>query len=372
MALLGALKDLRNRLIANPRFRRWAAAFPLTRGVARRRARALFDLAAGFVYSQTLAACVHADLFSFLADGPRDIEAIAGRAGLPREGADRLARAAAALGLLEARGAERYALGPLGAAMIGNPGVAEMVRHHGLLYADLADPLALLRGEPAERRLAAFWPYADAPGDADPEAAAVYSALMAASQPMIAEQALAAAPVAGRRRILDVGGGEGAFLEAVAARAPDAELVLFDLPAAAARAEARFAEAGLSERARAIGGDFFADPLPGGADLITLVRILHDHPDEDAMRVLRAARAAIAPGGRLMVAEPMAETPGAEPAGDAYFGFYLLAMGKGRPRSAARLKEMIRQAGFRRPREAPTPTPLLARVLTADASEAKS
>ena len=58
-----ALQDWANRLQANPRFRRFAAAFPLTRFVARRRARALFDLCAGFVYTQVLTACVRLDLF---------------------------------------------------------------------------------------------------------------------------------------------------------------------------------------------------------------------------------------------------------------------------------------------------------------------
>ena len=45
-----------------------------------------------------------------------------------------------------AAAAAASALGPLGAAMVGNPGVAAMVEHHALLYADLADPVALLRG----------------------------------------------------------------------------------------------------------------------------------------------------------------------------------------------------------------------------------
>jgi demethylspheroidene O-methyltransferase len=63
----------------------------------------------------------------------------------------------------------------------------------------------------------------------------------------------------------------------------------------------------------------------------------------------------------------MADTKGAEPIGDAYFGFYLLAMGRGRPRSAARLKELIRDAGFTRVRVVPTCTPLLTGLIVAEA-----
>ena len=66
-ALRERLGDFRNRKVADPAFRRWASRFPLTRSVARRQARALFDLTAGFVYSQVLAACVRVDLFEMLA-----------------------------------------------------------------------------------------------------------------------------------------------------------------------------------------------------------------------------------------------------------------------------------------------------------------
>ena len=48
------LRDWRNRTVARPGFQRWAAAFPLTRPTARRHAGELFDLVAGFVYSQVL------------------------------------------------------------------------------------------------------------------------------------------------------------------------------------------------------------------------------------------------------------------------------------------------------------------------------
>jgi len=63
------------------------------------------------------------------------------------------------------------------------------------------------------------------------------------------------------------------------------------------------------------------------------------------------------------VAEPMADTAGATAMGDAYFGLYLLAMGSGRPRSAASLTQMLVEAGFVDVRLVPTRQPLLAGVL---------
>ncbi len=358
------LLALRDRAVASPRFRRLAAAFPLTRPIARRRTRALFDLCAGFVYSQILLACVQSRLFDILAERPASAAALAPRLGLSADAAERLLLAAGALRLVARRGGGRYGLGPLGAAMVGNAAVGEMVLHHPMLYADLQDPLALLRAGRGGTELSRYWTYAGREGGP----VAAYTALMAASQPLVADEVLDAYRVGRHRHLLDVGGGDGSFLRAAAARAPELRLTLFDLPAVAEIARARFAAAGLSGRAQAVGGSVFADPLPH-ADLISLVRVVHDHGDEAALAILRAVRAALLPGGRLLLAEPMAQTPGAEPVGDAYFGFYLLAMGQGRPRTEAALRGLLRDAGFSTVRALTTRTPLLVRMLAASVNE---
>ena len=320
----------RDRTVASRRFQRWAAAFPLTRPVARRRAHDLFDLVAGFVYSQVLLACVRLNLFEILAAGPLSLPVLARRLSLPEDAALRLLAAAVSLRLLEQREGGRYGLGALGAPLVGNTAITSMIEHHAALYADLRDPVGLLRGETGSTALGGYWPYVDydtpegehgAPARLSAERVAEYSALMSASQPLVAEQLFDAYPLARHRCLLDVGGGEGTFLIAAAAQAPALKLMLFDLPAVAERARARFAELGLAGRATAVGGSFFDDALPSGADIATLVRVMFDHPDERALQILRAVYKALPPGGTLLLAEPMSATPGAEAMGDAYFGF---------------------------------------------------
>ncbi len=358
--------DLKNRFIASPAFQRWATHFPLTRPIARRNAAALFDIGAGFVYAQILTACVRLRLFEVLRHGPVAVPDIARQIALPLERAERLLRAAAALDLTAPAGGA-YRLGPLGAALLGNPGVAAMIEHHALLYADLADPVALLRRDQPAAGLAGYWPYA---GGADrnalsPDQVAGYSALMAASNAMVADQVLAVYDMRRHRRLLDVGGGEAAFLCAAAAAAPGLALALFDLPAVAGRAEQRLTEAGLMQRASVHGGDFFTDALPPGADLISLVRVVHDHEDGAVMTLLRNVRRALPPGGTLLLAEPMAGRHGAPRVADAYFGFYLLAMGSGRARTPEALCAMLLAAGFKRPRRWRTAAPMLTGLIVA-------
>lgn len=359
----------RNAVLANPAFQRWSMRLPFLRGTARRHANAMFGIITGFVYTKTLTAAVDLGLIAALARAPHSTMQLAAAADLDPAAMQRLLAAAMAIDLVEPLGDDRWTLGQRGAALANNRGALAMVEHHKLFYADLADPVAMLRSGRGGGALADFWSYAEAAGRGDPASAddpgtQAYSRLMAASQPMVAEQVLDSFDFRGVRRLMDVGGGHGAFLAAVAARHPALDLALFDLPPVAAHARTLLAARGL-ERIAVHGGSFRDDPLPAGADLVSLVRILHDHDDGVVRHLLAAVRAALSPGGRLLIAEPMAGTPGAEAMGDAYFGLYLWAMGSGRPRTAAAYRAMLAAAGFARVREVRTPLPMVARILVA-------
>lgn len=363
-------RDWVQRQVSSPRFRRWAAGFWLTRPLVRRRAGQLFDLVAGFVYTQVLLACVRLDLFDRLSEsGPTDAATLAVRHGLPPRAMQRLLDAAVNVRLLALRKDGRYALGALGAPMVGNAPLASMVEHHAALYADLRDPVALLRDEGVGSAMSAYWPYAAYPKSEELPARAVaeYSALMTASQPMVIDEVLDAYSFKHHRVLLDVGGGEGRFVAAAAAAAPHLQCHLFDLPPVAALARQRLAGLGLAPRVQVHGGSFFDDALPKLADVVTLVRVLFDHDDAHALAILQAAHAALPVGGTLLVAEPMAQASGAHAGGDAYFGFYLLAMGRGQPRSAKDLTRLMQEAGFTAIRSLRTRLPLQAGVLVARA-----
>jgi demethylspheroidene O-methyltransferase len=98
--------------------------------------------------------------------------------------------------------------------------------------------------------------------------------------------------------------------------------------------------------------------------VISLIRVVHDHDDDSVMTLLRAVRAALAPGGTLLLAEPMSGGATA-PIADAYFGFYLLAMGSGRARSPETLAALLQRAGFASCRLVRTAAPMLTRLIVA-------
>lgn len=360
----------RNRVFSSPRFQYWAARLPLIRWIARSRANGAFDLLAGFAYSQVLRAYVEGGLFDVLADGPIEPGEVAERMALSEAAALTLLRAGRPLMLSEEVTPGQWMLGEQGAVFATNPGVQAMVRHHRLLYADLADPLALLRADRREpTALSRFWTYAGALHGATErgEDTAEYSQLMAASQHFVADEVLASVSFRNVNRLLDVGGGHGAFLAAIGTAHPHLELGLFDLPEVVDTGGPNLAARVGAQRVSAHPGNFFKDSIPQGYDMVSLVRILHDHDDAPAQALLANIRASLAPGARLLIAEPMAQIPGCEPMGEAFFGLYLWAMGSGRARSPAEITAMLRAAGFASARLVATAQPVNASVIIARA-----
>ena len=213
----------------------------------------------------------------------------------------------------------------------------------------------------------AYWPYmnGDKPPTWETDKVARYSELMSTSQRFVIEELLASYDFSRHRCVLDVGGGQGGWITALGQQHKDLQLMLFDLPPVAALANTRFQANGLSDRASALGGSFISDPLPKGADLVTLVRVAHDHPDATVKALLKSIYQALPTGGMLLLAEPMAEASGAHSVGDAYFHFYLLAMGSGRLRTPQELKSLITEAGFERVVDVANPMPLHTRLLLA-------
>jgi len=356
--------DLRDRLLTSPGMQRWLSRFPLTRGFARRKERELFAIVTGFVSTQVLTAGCRLGLFNLLrAEGPLGIGDIATRLKLEREPAARLVDAAVSLGLLSLRSGERFGLGDLGTVIATTPAFNDIVAHNAIFYRDIADPVRILQGDLSDAVLARFWAYAhDAnPANLTPEAVADYTRFMAASQALIAEETLNSYPLARHTALLDVGGGDGTFLVAAGRRYPHLALSLFDLPAVCDVAREKIHAAGMAARTRIAPGSFHTDALPSGCDLAVLNRVLLDHDDATVLALLRAVRAALPPGGHLLVAETLA----GQPAGDAYFGFYLMTMGRGRPRSYAAMRELLVAAAYTDVRQVPTARATLTNLVLA-------
>ncbi|MEY3886404.1 MAG: Demethylspheroidene O-methyltransferase [Pseudomonadota bacterium] len=363
------------RLYASPRLYSFSLTNPLTRWVTRRRTQKLFDLMAGFVHTQVMLACIRLDLFKMLHQAPADLQQIAARVNMPAPVLQRLLLSAVSLGLLESRSQSRYGLGPLGVPLATHDGIAAMIEHNDLLYADMQDPVGFLNNA-WQGDMAAYWPYAhdaQAATRAAQDKFSRYSDLMAASQGFVVGEILSTYFFDEHRCVLDVGAGKGRFACEMAAHAPHLKLKLFDLPPVLELAKNNVQQRGLSERMSFYPGSFLHDELPQGADLVTLVRVAHDHPDDVVKQLLQKIHAALPLGGVLLLAEPMAQTMSATSSGsaqaDAYFHFYLLAMGAGRLRTPEELMRLMAEAGFGQIEHLPNAMPIHAQLIVARKSK---
>jgi hypothetical protein len=176
--------------------------------------------------------------------------------------------------------------------------------------------------------------------EAHPEIAASFDALMGPAghgspQPEF--------PISGGwetvRSVVDVGGGTGAMLAEILRARPAIHGTLVDLPATVARSAETFQAAGVAVRVTTIGQSFF-DPLPAGADLYLLKKVLNDWPDREAVAILSRCAEAAHPAGRVVVL-------GGVGPDDARRGLAIeMVLVGGKQRTVAQFQELARQAGL--------------------------
>ncbi len=337
---------------ANPDFQRRAAKWWPGSWIAHHRAKRLFDLSAGFIYSQMLFAADRCGLFEQLCNGGVSMHQLEVQCGVPPRQMQQLVQALEGLGLVWSKH-ERVTLTGLGYAYAGNAGARAMVAHHQLLYGDLANVESILKDPQHRTELQSYWDYA--PGSA---AGAAYSELMRDSLHWVAELACDHISLSDGDQVVDIGGGHGAFLRELAERYANVQLLLFDREEVLATLPKGDIELQLCP------GDFCTSALPQGADLYTLVRVLHDHEDDVVDGLLRNVYRAFAPHSRLLIAEPMVEP--SLGGLNAYFSTYFLVMRQGRLRTPQDLAARLRQAGFAQVRVRSARMPLLTRVITAE------
>ncbi|MDJ0614972.1 MAG: methyltransferase [Rhizobiaceae bacterium] len=368
MGLYDFWLDIRDKCLTSPAFHKFALDFPFTRPIVRKRQSELFDFVSGFVYSQILFACVKLGVLHYdrVKSGGATLAELCEFTGLGPDETYRLARGAASMRILQERRG-RFRLGDLGAALSQNKGACAMILHHAALYQDMADPVAMLAEGRKATNLSTYWDYALSN---DPKAAselevAAYSDLMSASQQDVSEEIIASFDFGQFDKMLDIGGGQGTFATRVSEAFPELEIGVFDLPSVVERGHLRQAEGETGGRIRFHGGSFFTDKLPTGSDLMTLVRILHDHDDAPAQKIINSAYEALGAGGTLLVAEPMSTGGHAARISDAYFNFYLYAMGSGRPRKPVELVKMLKNAGFAYAEQKSTRSPFTCSIIVA-------
>ena len=309
----------------------------------------LMQLATGFWAFKTLAAAHEFDLFSGLSGtAGTTIEGLAEQLKIEQRPAEMLLTGCAALGLL-VKSDGRYLNSPLAEQFLvrGKPdyfgGWVQMLDQR--LYPGWGKLTEAIRtNRPTtwdpDRQDSLF-------AGEDPQLLSVFWEAMHALSTFTARALGAAVDLGRHRRLLDVGGGSGAFDIELCRRYPNMTATVYDLPPVAPIAAGKVEEAGLSQRIATVAGDFFADPgLPAGHDTILLSMILHDWAEDRCRAILQKCWAALPSGGHVIIAELLVNDERTGPAPAALMSLNMLIETEGRNYTPTEYTRWLHDAGF--------------------------
>jgi C-methyltransferase len=309
--------------------------------------------------SQAITVAAQLGVADSLSDGPLPIEELAARVGADADALGRLLRALIGKGIFRQRRDGRYELNSLAATLRSDApismncaaqfyGSREQRERWTLLVDSIRTGGTVV---PALRGAESFDYFAG-----QPELAGLFNRTMTSVSELTDGPVVAGYDFSAYPTIVDVGGGHGPLLAAILAGAPASRGVLYDLPRVVADAPGLLREHKVADRVHIADGSFF-DSVPSGGDAYILKNILHDWPDEKAVRILRNVRKAAGPRAAVLLIEMVIPKHDRDFPGKWVDLEMLLNLGA-RERTADEYRALLNEAGLQMTRVVETASPL--------------
>ena len=316
----------------------------------------MLQLVLGNCISQAVCVIARLGVADVLADGPRPVAEIAQRVGAHDSALYRVLRTLGDVGVVAELEDRWFALTPLGAMLRSDVpgslrGWATMLsmpfqRH---VWTDLYETLRTVESAFERVHGTQFFDYLAE----HPEDAAVYCDFRTAISRGEAVGIIRAYDFSRFSMIVDVGGGQGGLLAPILSANPHLRGVLFDTPTVVAGADGELSRAGVTNRCRVIGGDFF-NSVPEGGDVYLLGNVIHSWSDDQVVKILSTCRAAMADTACLLLAEVVLPD-GRQPYPGKFADLQMLVLTSGgRQRTEAEHRTLLDRAGFGLARTVPT------------------
>ncbi|MEI6210851.1 MAG: methyltransferase [bacterium] len=307
---------------------------------------AVFGMIRGFQASAVVIAGAELDVFSMLHARPMDAAQLARRIKGDLRGTVILLDALAAIGLLaKDTGRKPVYRVPGDVAKVltetGPQSMLGMARHMGNCFRRWGQLAQVVqRGQPARAQ-----PSVRGAGD---DLVSFIRAMHEISTPM-AMPLISSLGALKFTHLLDLGGASGTWVIPWLRLNPQARATIFDQPDVVPMARRLMKKVGLSQRVRLVGGSFYQDALPTGADLAWVSAIVHQNSRAQNRAMFAKVHAALVPGGRILIRDIVMDPTRTRPAGGALFAVNMLvATPKGGTFTFDELREDLVAAGFRK------------------------
>lgn len=321
----------------------------------------LFGMVIGLWASQTVGTVARLRIPDAVAAGASTADAVADKLSLDPNATYRLMRGAAAAGIFLRPNEETFVLTPMGELLRSDvPGSlrsfldVQTAPGHWLSWARLDDTVKTGQSQAEEALGSDIWTYFSR----NPQEERTFAEAMTGLSTGLVAAILEVHDFGLVNKVVDVGGSQGVFLAGVLNQVPAAQGVLFDLPQIVAGAGESLRQAGVADRVECASGNFFEN-VPAGGDLYLLKHILHDWDDAACIKILENCREAMAPGGKVAVAE-MVIGGYADPPGPAIFlDLNMMVMLPGRERTVEEFAALFAAAGLQLSKVVPTKSPIV-------------
>jgi hypothetical protein len=308
---------------------------------------ALFQMAVSYWVSQAIYVAAKLGIADFLTEGPKSSGELAAATGANAPSLFRLMRALASLGVFSLAGSDYFALSGLGEGLQSDaPGsLRAMVITLGEIHYKACGSLlhSVQTGSSGFRDVFGMDLFEYLEQEAG--AADVFNQGMTNLSAMLSYAVLCAYDFSEICHIMDIGGGQGAFLRNVLKFHPELKATVFDMPSTVAKAKQLPCGSTDDEKLTFVSGDFFVS-VPPGADTHLLCGVIHDWDDDRAITILRNCRKAMATNGKLLLVE-MVVPEGNANCFSKLLDLNMLVMTGGRERTRHEFERLLVAAGYR-------------------------
>jgi hypothetical protein len=305
----------------------------------------LMEIASGFQEARILLSAVELGIFDTLGAGARTATQLSEDCDTDQRATRYLLDALVGIGVLQKR-ASVYSV-PRRLARWLSPGsedcVLPMLQHWVRLWNRWHGLTAVIRqGHPVDWR-----PSPNEPSE--PDRSAFIGAMHVLARLRGDDIARACTAARHSSRLLDIGGGSGAYTVAFLKRYRNLEASVFDLPEVIPLTKKRIGATPFAARVRYYPGDFYRDQMPRGHDLALLSAIIHQNSRPENVALFRKVHRALDEGGTILIRDYVMDEARTQPPLGAVFAVnMLLATMGGGTYTRQEIEQDLSHAGFRK------------------------